>query len=99
MVDGSKISPEVMAAAMALKSGEVSEFDALAELMPTYARVEVPLSNQCGLRYSADILRQLAMSLDLLSRQSGISQRSARFQAWSEIKAANVRMAKSVEVK
>ena len=91
MVYTSKIPPEVTAAALGVGAAE-------ADQIPQYAQVQVPLASQFALRHSADILRRLAMSLDMLSRRPDIHEVLARLQAWTEIKAANLRMAKSAEV-
>ena len=86
----SKLPPEVTAAALGVGAAE-------ADQIPKYAHVQVPLASRFALRHSADILRRLAMSLDMLSRRPDIHEVPARIQAWTEIKAANLRMAKSAE--
>ena len=73
------------------------QFDPLRRLIPIYARVQVPLESTATLGHAADLLRSLAMQLDQLSRQADLGESSALFEAWTEIKSANAKMAKAVQ--
>jgi len=96
MVNFSKPDPEELAAPMGSpKEGE--QFDPLRTLIPIYARVQVPLESTATLGHAADLLRSLAMQLDQLSRQADLGESSALFEAWTEIKSANAKMAKAVQ--
>ena len=96
MVNFSRPDSEEMAAT-SNPSKEDEQFDPLRTLIPIYARVQVPLESTATLLHAADLLRSLAMQLDQLSRQADLGESSALFEAWTEIKSANAKMAKAVQ--
>lgn len=82
--------PDVVEQIMGRK--QEPELDALADLIPEYGRVQVPLKDKNSLAHCADLLRGLATSLDLLSRRTDLKSSQAMFLAHAEIKSSNAKM-------
>lgn len=90
MVDARNLPEEVMAAAMGNKP-EIQE-DHLSEIIPAYARVQVPLRSKAKLVLAADQLRKLAFSLDQIASNTHIKDSSALYEAWREIRSTNSKL-------
>lgn len=91
MVDAAQFT-EVIDQIMGRKPEPIDPDAHIADLIPDYARVQVPLKSRKALANCSDLLRGLATSLDLLSRRTDLSEVQALFLAHAEIKAANSKM-------
>ncbi len=90
MVDIAAIDPERAAQIMGRKPEP--EVDPWADLIPQYARVQIPLESKGCLDEAADILIALGHSLRLLARNASEKQTRTLYLAHGEIKAANQKM-------
>lgn len=95
MVDPRQLPAEALAIAMGMKP-EIEE-DALTSIIPQYARVQIPLNSKWKLRVAADLLRGLALSLDLLSRRVDVKDSSALFEAWADIQSTNRKISQATK--
>jgi hypothetical protein len=91
VVDITMIDPERAAQIMGRKP-EADALDGFSDLIPAYARIQVPLCDKTSFKECAALLRTLSEELRILGDRHDISQSQAKLYAWREIKTANARM-------
>lgn len=91
MVDPRQLDAAVLANAMGIKTLEdsTSVYD---DMIPEYARVQVPLKSKGSIDDCADILIALGHSIRLLARRHDLMQSHALHLVHLEVKTANARM-------
>lgn len=91
MVDPRQLDPATLANAMGIKTleGSTSVYD---DMIPQYARVQVPLKSKGSVDDCADILIALGHSIRLLARRQDLMQSHALHLVHLEVMAANSRM-------
>ncbi len=92
MVDIAMIDPERAAQIMGRQSDNPEALNGIEDLIPAYARIQVPLRDKAALKECAALLRTLSEELRILGDRHDISQTIVLFRAWREIKTANARM-------